>query len=509
MGQRTLGDFSDGEMAVEESPKCPTCGKRDFASERGLQNHHSKVHDQPLTPSTAENPLSPVTREWLRRQYWGKDRSASEIADGVDVAANTVRRWMEDFDIERKDRYNARAGGNIDQLKDADWLREQYCQKGRNGYEIGQELGVTAKAVYSWMDRHGIERRTNAEASTDGDIEKLKNKDWLHKQYCNRERSAPEIAEDCGVESTTVYSYLEEHGIERRSIIEARTVEGDLELLQNTKWIRKQYWEEERSASDIAEECGVGLTTLYRWMDRHGIERREMSAARADGNVELLNNEEWIREQYIEKERSMLSLATELEVSHSTVRRNMARHGIERRSIAEAMTEGTFERLQDRGWLREQHIEEGCTATEIAEKIGVSPNTVVTWLDHHDIELQTRTNFYDPDHLGHVVRSQWERQFAELLIDLGVEYEYESMKIEYDDGRTYTPDFITQKYVIEVKGQVNDHAIRRAEGAMSHLSDREYVIVGSANAVDAIPADYQYRWSNRNKIRALFEKEQP
>jgi hypothetical protein len=63
------------------------------------------------------------------------------------------------------------------------------------------------------------------------------------------------------------------------------------------------------------------------------------------------------------------------------------------------------------------------------------------------------------DNLDHLVRSRWELTIANLLCQHGVEYDYESLEIGYGDERTYTPDFITDNYVIEVKGRIygNEH----------------------------------------------------
>jgi transposase len=274
--------------------------------------------------------------------------------------------------------------------------------------------------------------------------------------------------------------------------------------LEDPEWLREQYYEKERSTIEIAEECGAGTNTVRRWFNRHGIELMDMGTARAEGDVKLLQDEEWLREQYFEHDRSTVEIADELGVSTSTVRRNMNYHDMEARSIAEAMTGGDFEQLQDREWMYEMYVEKTHTATEIGNEVGVTPGTVITWLERHEIEVRDSPNYYEFDHLSHIVRSQWERQFAELLIELDIEYEYESAEFEYRDDRIYTPDFTTDQYVIEVKGQVNSYAIQRAEGILPQLDDYEYVIVGSSDAVDLIPADHHYKWGNRRNIDELF-----
>ena len=104
------------------------------------------------------------------------------------------------------------------------------------------------------------------------------------------------------------------------------------------------------------------------------------------------------------------------------------------------------------------------------------------------------------------MRSQNELQIADMLVDAGIEYEYESLVIEYANGRTYTPDFVTDEYVIEVKGvhfgEIYDRATtgkQKAEAAMKQLDSREYVVVGVE-----LPADVYIPWTERNKLVELL-----
>jgi len=107
-----------------------------------------------------------------------------------------------------------------------------------------------------------------------------------------------------------------------------------------------------------------------------------------------------------------------------------------------------------------------------------------------------------PSHLDHIVRSTWEADVAELLLDAGVDYEYESVEIIYGEGSTYTPDFVTNDYVIEVKGHLyeREKVVQKAQSAMEQLSDREYVVVGTV-----VPSDIHVPWEERHKLSELFE----
>ena len=62
-----------------------------------------------------------------------------------------------------------------------------------------------------------------------------------------------------------------------------------------------------------------------------------------------------------------------------------------------------------------------------------------------------------PPHLGHLVRSKFEKEIAEQLKALGVDYGYESQSIPYRiiQNSRYTPDFILPNGImVEAKGML-------------------------------------------------------
>ena len=119
------------------------------------------------------------------------------------------------------------------------------------------------------------------------------------------------------------------------------------------------------------------------------------------------------------------------------------------------------------------------------------------------IGLEHQTIRY-PDHLGHKIRSTYEEEIADILLDEDVEYEYEpeSSVFEYGNGRIYTPDFITDQYVIEVKGYVCDNEAEKAKIAIEQLTDKQYVVV--QNNGERLPADRHIQWDEREKLRQLL-----
>lgn len=113
---------------------------------------------------------------------------------------------------------------------------------------------------------------------------------------------------------------------------------------------------------------------------------------------------------------------------------------------------------------------------------------------------------YYPDHLEHKVRSTLEQKVAELLISADVEYKYESRTIEYLDSYEYVPDFVTDNYIIEVKGtdwgEIYDKEVtdrEKAKSVMRQIESRDFVVVG-----ERIPADIHIPREEYETLRSLF-----
>ncbi len=105
----------------------------------------------------------------------------------------------------------------------------------------------------------------------------------------------------------------------------------------------------------------------------------------------------------------------------------------------------------------------------------------------------------------HVTRSSWERSVLSIFVDNDIDYEYEGIEIPYDDERIYSPDFVTDNYIIEVKGYPRGGE-KKARAALEYLEDREYVLIGGDSALEEIPADHKYHYyDEREQVLELFD----
>lgn len=95
------------------------------------------------------------------------------------------------------------------------WLREEYHENGRILTDMANECGVTSTTIGDWMDRHGIERRDQRQAQKPD--EPYTDKDWLRKEYVDNTRSMADIADECDVSPAVVLKWLRRFNIETRS----------------------------------------------------------------------------------------------------------------------------------------------------------------------------------------------------------------------------------------------------------------------------------------------------
>jgi len=107
---------------------------------------------------------------------------------------------------------------------------------------------------------------------------------------------------------------------------------------------------------------------------------------------------------------------------------------------------------------------------------------------------------YEVDELPHLVRSSWEEEIGKKLLSAGIDYEYER-EVELPRG-SYYPDFLTGKYVIEVKRWATERSIEKAEQFMNEYPSYEYVVVG-----DELPCDVHISWDERDELPEVVNDE--
>lgn len=155
--------------------------------------------------------------EWLREKYLEDELTQSEIAELCDVSQGTISHHIKRSGID------TRTGGKWvgsetpdEPYTDSEWLREQYIEKRKSTTEIAESQGITGTTVRRWLREFDIPRRDNSEAQIQ-EVKKFHDEEWLREKYVDERRSMRDIADECGVTPSGVKKWIDNFDIAARS----------------------------------------------------------------------------------------------------------------------------------------------------------------------------------------------------------------------------------------------------------------------------------------------------
>lgn len=222
--------------------------------------------------------------------------------------------------------------------REKEFLEREYINKAKSIKQLADQCNASTSTIYTWLQKHNI--RTRSRNTLDkGEENEVNDEEYLRRQYWEEEKTIEEIASGVNVATATVIDRMNEFGIERRSRREA-LANGDLSKLSNRDFLEDEYHNKGKSLSEIAEDLDLSITSVYRAMDSHGISRRDISSANTNGNIEKLENEEWLRNQYRQEKNSLAEIAEDIDLNDETVRRYCLEYGIELRDRTSAIPKG-------------------------------------------------------------------------------------------------------------------------------------------------------------------------
>lgn len=160
-------------------------------------------------------------------------------------------------------------------LRDETWIRQRYLGDGLTQQQIADEIGCNRLTVLRAMQRLEIAAKDSKKQAGEGIIHpELYDERWLRRQYVENGLTTRKIARLIGSDSGNVYRALKQFGITTKKRGDGRRgVPVDVKL-GNSTWLRKQYWDEDKSLSDVAKSLGTGAATVLKWMVFHGISRK-------------------------------------------------------------------------------------------------------------------------------------------------------------------------------------------------------------------------------------------
>lgn len=100
---------------------------------------------------------------------------------------------------------------------------------------------------------------------------------WLIQKYWGEKLSVDQIALKYGYERSAIFRFMRKLEIPRRSISEARLLACRNKPYRKRSWLYKQYRKKKLSADRIAEKCSTDSGTIIGWLDKFEIQRRDSS----------------------------------------------------------------------------------------------------------------------------------------------------------------------------------------------------------------------------------------
>lgn len=274
----------------------------------------------------------------LRRLYHDEQLSQNAIAERLGCDTVTIHEWMERHGIEKRSRSEAQSlrFESDDPWKDPDVLHELYVECRMTQPEIADELGCGDSTVSNWIRRLDIKRPWEDEST-------------LRELYEDRGMSQSQIADELDCSVSTVEKHMTKHGIQGRPHGRAESVAKlgpkTHETLSDPDLLRDMYVNQSMTCAEIGEEVDAHTNTVVRWVNKHGFMRSQpeyasLSQLPAETRDTLRDGQE-MRRLYADEENSLPAIATELDCTVGTVANWLEEHGIETRSIADALGTGS------------------------------------------------------------------------------------------------------------------------------------------------------------------------
>lgn len=151
--------------------------------------------------------------------------------------------------------------------------------------------------------------------------------------------------------------------------------------------LRELYIDKGLSCRKIAEELGCGDSTVSSWLHKHDIssrDRSERSPARMDGKP--WTDKDTLEYLYVEKKQSSTEIANRFGCDPQTVLNWLDKYNITRRNWYDRAPE----ELSDPDWLIRKYIDEHLSTSDIATLLDCSHTAVLKGLYDFDIGVRDR-----------------------------------------------------------------------------------------------------------------------
>lgn len=170
---------------------------------------------------------------------------------------------------------------------DVDTLRGFYVERDMTLQEVADAFDCSITTIHYWVEKHDLRRERDP--WRDPDVLR----DLYHDQGLTLEEVASEL--DCSMKA--INTAFRDFEIPRRSPSGRPRVSEQVPSLDEADELRRLYHGQELGAKEIGEKLGVGSSTVLRYLEKHGIERREPWEVHFEGGHEYYYGPNWYEQR--------------------------------------------------------------------------------------------------------------------------------------------------------------------------------------------------------------------
>jgi len=160
------------------------------------------------------------------------------------------------------------------------------------------------------------------------------------------------------------------------------------------------------------------------------------------GNQHPWRNEEWCREQYLRKDKSIIEIANDFDASTGTIHKWLNNHGIDTSKNHVELPED--HEVNNPNKLKQMHHERDMSVNEIAQELDVSRSVVKTRFERFDIQRNYHHNrkpgrefFTDSQGYERLCNVRHHRILACRDNDPNLVFSGENVEVHHENGVTW------------------------------------------------------------------------
>ena len=293
-----------------------------------------------------------VVKEYL------EGATGPELAERYDISLTSVYRWLNERGI-------------TERHKDVKPYSEDFKDKvvqdylaGKTVSDITEEYGIWPRSIYNWLEEKGIDDRRIPTT-----IKKYSEefKDKVVQEYLDGS-NGPELAKKYDLHAAQIYTWLDKKGITKRYKHSKMYTQEFVDQVTSDYVSGKSY-------EEIIQEYGITSKTLYDWLDNKGIPRHNVKMT----NTYTEEERDEIVQEYLDGV-SVLEIEERYGVSRGSVYRWLKKRGINKRQVKQRRKDVTDA-------LKKKVAKEyrgGASGPALAKKYDISKHTVYSWAKLYD-----------------------------------------------------------------------------------------------------------------------------